>query len=200
MSRRIGIVGAGSIGATLAARMAAAGHEVVVGVRDPSRAPDDLQGARSAGVAEAIDHGEVVIVAIPGANLAAFVSEWAGAIGSRIVVDATNNVAGGGPLHGMAQWADRAPDTPVFRAFCTAGWETFADPSYGGLQADVFYCGPDGKPAEAVEGLIADIGLRPVRVGDAGAADVIDGVTRLWFTLAFQQGRGRGITLKVLER
>jgi 8-hydroxy-5-deazaflavin:NADPH oxidoreductase len=200
MSMRIGVIGAGSIGRTLAGRLADAGHDVMVGVRDISRAPGDLRGAAVGNVGEAIGHADVTIVAIPGLGLESFVEEWAAAIGSRIVIDATNNVAGGGPLHGMAHWSERAPDTPVFRAFCTAGWETFADPSYGGVDADLFYCGPAGQHAEAVERLIQDVGLRPVRVGDADAADVIDGVTRLWLTLAFQQGRGRGITVKLLER
>ena len=54
----------------------------------------------------------------------------------------------------------------------------FADPTVGARWRDLFWCGP--KDA-GVEQLIADVGLRPVRVGDIDAIDV-DGVGRLWPT------------------
>jgi predicted dinucleotide-binding enzyme len=42
------------------------------------------------------------------------------------------------------------------------------------------------------------VGLRPVRVGGLDCADVVDGVTRLWFALALHQGHGRHLGLRVL--
>lgn len=51
-----------------------------------------------------------------------------------------------------------------------------------------------------VESLIRDTGARPVRICGLDAADVLDGVARLWFALTFGQGRGREHGLKVLDR
>jgi hypothetical protein len=48
--------------------------------------------------------------------------------------------------------------------------------------------------------VIAAVGTRPVRVGDIDAADVVDGITRAWFALAFAEGRGRQIAFKLLGR
>jgi 8-hydroxy-5-deazaflavin:NADPH oxidoreductase len=65
---RIGIIGAGMIGATLARRLTALGHEVVIA---NSRGPESLRelatetGARAVTAAEAARAGEVVIVTIP---------------------------------------------------------------------------------------------------------------------------------------
>jgi predicted dinucleotide-binding enzyme len=65
---KIGIIGAGMIGATLARRLTALGHEVVIA---NSRGPETLRelatetGARAVTVAEAARGGEIVIVTIP---------------------------------------------------------------------------------------------------------------------------------------
>jgi predicted dinucleotide-binding enzyme len=65
---KVGIIGAGMIGATLARRLTALGHEVVIA---NSRGPETLRelaaetGARAVTAAEAARGGEVVIVTIP---------------------------------------------------------------------------------------------------------------------------------------
>ncbi|HEX4723138.1 MAG TPA: NAD(P)-binding domain-containing protein, partial [Pseudonocardiaceae bacterium] len=68
---RIGVVGSGHVGRTLAAGFAAAGHEVAVGSRTPNDA-DLVEWATKAGVTtahptEAIKAVDVVINATPGA-------------------------------------------------------------------------------------------------------------------------------------
>lgn len=204
MSRRVAVIGTGNIGRTLARRLAGAGAEVRIGARDPEslRTREFASNNPTIPVSpldEAIAASDVVIVAIPGASLEAFIEQSGAAIGARVVLDATNRV-GGETLHGLEHWHRLAPNAAVFRAFCTAGWETFADPDFNGVQADVFYCGPDGAAREVAEEIIEAIGVRPVRLGDVNAAALVDSVTRLWFTLVFDAGRGRNITLKLLER
>jgi predicted dinucleotide-binding enzyme len=81
------------------------------------------------------------------------------------------------------------------RAFNTLGFEMFAAPTVGGELADLFWCGPEDA---GVEQLIADVGLRPVRVGDLDAIDVVDGVARLWLTLVFRQGHPRRTAFRML--
>jgi hypothetical protein len=71
----------------------------------------------------------------------------------------------------------------------------FAAPEVGGEVADLFWCGPEDA---GVEGLITDLGLRPVRVGDIDAVDVVDGVARLWLTLVFRAGHPRRIAFRML--
>jgi predicted dinucleotide-binding enzyme len=114
----------------------------------------------------------------------------------EVVVDATNNV-GGGPMNGVSSISAALPDTHVYRAFNSVGWENLAEPTFGGTQADLFYCGPGGDAGTQVESLIADAGLRPVRVGGLDQVDVVDSVTRLWFALS--RTRGRHIAFKLLE-
>jgi len=69
---KIGIIGAGNIGATLTRRFRAVGHDVAIA---NSRGPQTLQGlasetgARAATVAEAVRDRDVVIVTIPEKNV-----------------------------------------------------------------------------------------------------------------------------------
>ena len=64
---RIGVIGAGNIGGTLARLFADAGHEVVL---SNSRGPETLRaeegdGVRAGTVEDAAEHGDVVLVGIP---------------------------------------------------------------------------------------------------------------------------------------
>ena len=111
------------------------------------------------------------------------------------MIDATNDV-GGERLNHADAYAESAPGARFVRAFNTLGFEMFADPSIGGEVADLFWCGPEDA---GVEQLIADVGLRPVRVGDIDAIDVVDGVARLWLTLVFRQGHPRRTALRLLS-
>ena len=203
----IAIAGAGIIGRTLGGRLLAAGEDVVFGVRDVAGASaaaiaEALPGARIAPLAEAIAGAEVVVVAIPGEQAPAFAEANAAAIGDRVVLDASNDTSAGpsGRLHHVEDWARLAPDARVFRAFSSAGWEVFATPDFGGVTADLLYCGAGDEGArEVAEGVIAAVGLRPVYIGGPETADTLDGLTRLWFALVFGQGRGRHLGFRVLE-
>jgi predicted dinucleotide-binding enzyme len=185
------VVGTGTIGATLARRWRDAGLDVTLASRAPGVGA--LDGMPVLPVAEALPGADVVITAIPGASMGAFLAENAPTLGDTPLVDASNNV--GAPV---MHHAAAAGSLPYYRAFNTLGVENFADPVSDGITADLFYSGPERHKA-LVESLIRAVGLRPVWVGDGpGAADLLDGLTRLWFTLALSQGRGRHLAFRML--
>jgi 8-hydroxy-5-deazaflavin:NADPH oxidoreductase len=200
---RIAVIGTGNIGGTLARKWAAAGHTVILGVRDPAsaRVQDLISGAAGGtsveSIADAAKAADVSVFAVPGAAMGEMVRSLAADLGGKIVVDATNNMAGG-PLNAFAHIAGHAPTALAVRAFNSLGWENFAEPDFGGVPADLFFCGPDGEPRNTVEGLIRDVGLGPVYVGGVDQVEVVDSVTRLWFALVFGQKRPRHLAFKVL--
>jgi predicted dinucleotide-binding enzyme len=206
---RIAVLGSGKIGGTLGLKWAGAGHQVVFGTRAPEgpqaqglvEAAFKEKGAGRARVdtiPNAIQAGEAVLLAIPGAAVEALLAVHGPALDGKIVIDATNRLASA-EASALAAIAARAPAARAFRAFNSLGWENFAEPRFGELQADHFYCGPEGEAQRQVEGLIADIGLRPVRVGDLDQAHLLDALTRLWFALAVGQGLGRHLAFKLLR-
>jgi hypothetical protein len=200
---KIAVLGAKIIGSTLARKWARAGHEVMFGVRNVDN-PEVQALARELGasvgaVGQAIAFGEAVVFAIPGNAMEETIQAHGPALAGKIVVDAANRM-GGGPMNSAALFAAHAPGAQVYRAFNSLGWENFENPLFGGIQADLFYCGPAGAGQAAVEGLIRDVGLRPMRVGDIGQVGLVDTVGGLWFALAFGQGMGRNLAFKALTR
>ena len=145
---RIAVLGAGRVGSTLGQKWAAAGHEVVFGVRDISSPKvrailESVQGPASADtLAGAIAFGEIVVFAIPGTAVASTVDAYAPTLDGQILVDATNRF-GSPEVSSVTTFAAKTPRARLFRAFNSLGWECFVEPSSGNLQADLLYCGPD---------------------------------------------------------
>jgi hypothetical protein len=101
-------------------------------------------------------------------------------------------------MNSATAFAQHAPTATVFRAFNSLGWENFAEPAIGEVQADLLYCGPEGDGREAVERVIAAVGLRPIYVGGPEALPLIDALGGLWGALAFGRGMGRRLFFKVV--
>ena len=199
---KIGVVGAGNIGGTLGAKWAAAGHEVVLGVRDPQKESAVERVAAMAGdarlgtSAEAIEHGDVVVFAVPGAAVGALVDANAGALEGTVVIDASNNMRGAS-RHALGHLRETVPSARLFRAFNTLGWENIAEPEFDGIKADLFFCGDEEERA-TVERLIGDVGLEPIYLGGTGEGDLVEGMTNMWFALSMRRKMGRRIAFKVL--
>jgi 8-hydroxy-5-deazaflavin:NADPH oxidoreductase len=183
----IGVIGSGNIGETVGEAWRRAGHEVVFASRSP-------EPPRTAPIADAIAGADVVLLAMPGVAVPQFLAEHGQALDGRVVIDATNDI-GGQRLHHADAYRDSAPGARFARAFNTVGFEVLADASFGDETADLFWCGPEDA---GIEELISDVGLRPVRVGDIDAIEVVDGVGRLWLTLVFRQGLPRRLGFRLL--
>src|SRR3954454_14326965 len=182
----IAVIGTGNIGSTIREAWRRAGHDVAFASRSP-------EPPRTVRIPGAIAAAEVVLLAVPGGAVPELLAEYGAALDGRVVIDATNDV-GGERLHHAEAYA-HAPGARFARAFNTLGYELFADPQIGGAVADLFWCGPEDA---GVEALIADVGLRAVRLGDIDAIDVVDGAARLWLTLVFRGGHPRRLAFKML--
>src|SRR5438132_5368771 len=167
----IAVLGAGNIGRTLGKKWSAAGHRVHFGVQDPDG--KNAQAVRAElgdrAVVGTIEDTlqcspDVVLVALPGKAVEAVAQQYATQLNGRIIIDAANRM-GEDSMHNLAPFQQYAPQAQLYRAFNSLGWENFAEPTFDGIQADLFYCGPDGDVRTTVEQLISDVGLRPVYLG-----------------------------------
>jgi len=198
---KIAVIGAGNIGGALARKWATAGHQVAIGARDMSKpeVQDLARGihGRATSVEDAVREADAVLFAIPGGSMSATVTALGGALDGKLVMDATNNI-GAASLNSVATIAAAAPGAMVYRAFNIYGFENFADALLGGVQADLFFAGPDGAARQQAEQLISDVGLRPIWLGGTDHADLVDQFMRVWFALAFEQHKGRRLAFKLL--
>jgi predicted dinucleotide-binding enzyme len=189
---RIAVIGTGHIGGTLGQRFAAAGQDVVYGVRQ--QAGTGPGGLRALPVADALAGADVVVLAIPGPAVAEFAAQYGPGLDGRIVVDAANNISAAEANSRKAIMA-AAPGAHYARAFNTLGWENFAEPLAG---ASLFFAADEPARA-AVEDLIRAVGLEPAYVGDGSAAGTVDGLLPLWLALVKQQGGNRKVAFAVVR-
>jgi predicted dinucleotide-binding enzyme len=203
---RIAIIGAGQVGRALATNLDRSGHDVVVGTRDPegeraTAARAQLAGVAVTDIAAALAGADAAVLAIPGPAVDEFVAAHGAELDGKLVVDAANRIGASlaehRPMNSVEELAAAAPAAAVYRAFNSLGWENYADPVIDGVQADLLFAGPTDRRAEA-EALIADVGLRPVYVGDLDKVELVDALTALWATLAYGQGMGRRLFFKVV--
>ncbi len=200
----IAVLGTGHIGGTLAKKWVKSGHRVHFGARDPKKTEVQAllqalgKNATAYTIAEAIRMGQAVLFAVPGTAMEETIASNAKVLDGKLVIDAANKM--GGPVtNSRAVFEAHVPTARYVRAFNCYGWENFENPLFKMVAADQFYCAPDGEPRTIAEQLIADVGLNPVYLGGPEQADVIDGVLRLWFTLAAGQKMGRHLAFKVLR-
>ncbi len=195
---KIAIVGAGNIGSTLGKKWVNAGHEVLFGVRNSADSKfDELRPLGSVvSVAESFNRADVVLLSLPGGAVAEFAAQYGADLAGKVVIDAANNVRSP-EMHNVPALREKAPAAHIARAFNTLGWENFANPQMNGVPIDLFYC---AAPAarETVAVLITAVGLHPVYVGDIEVAGTLDGLTRMWFALAFGQNKGRRVAFKLM--
>jgi len=71
---------------------------------------------------------------------------------------------------------------------------------FGTQRCDLPYAGPDTAGRTTVDGLVADLGFRPVWLGDGpDALALTDALARLWFQLVFSRGWGRRLGWRLLS-
>jgi 8-hydroxy-5-deazaflavin:NADPH oxidoreductase len=175
---RIGIVGAGRIGANAARLFAKAGHEVVLSF---SRDQDKLAalaaelGGRAGSPREAVEASEVVLFSVPW-RLIDDVLAQTGTLDGRIVIDTTNQFGAGGveDLGGRTAAqvnAARMPGARYTKAFntMTSGFQAESAGRTGSDRVVMFLCGDDEEAKRVVAGLIDDAGFTPIDMG--GTAD-----------------------------
>jgi predicted dinucleotide-binding enzyme len=172
----IGIIGAGSIGAAFARRLAAA---EIPAILSNSRGPDSLAdiiaeigGSVQAGTREEAAAQNLVLVAVNWSKLTAALSGLPDFEG-RIVIDANNPIIGPSfqiaELHGRLStevFADHVPGARVVKAFNHLSAALLAtDPQTAGGRRVLFFAGSDAAVKAEVAGLIKDLRFHGIDLG-----------------------------------
>ena len=177
---RIGIVGAGMIGSTLAKLWVDAGHEV----RVASRHPEELQAlvqqlgprASSGTPKDAAAFGDVIMLTVPLKAVPDLARDLAPALVGKVVLDTGNayerrdgDAAREASRHpqGSAGWAAAMfPGSRWVKAFNTVYFKTLETGAHrDGDRVGIPLVGDDAKAIETAAGLARDAGFDPVIVG-----------------------------------
>lgn len=189
----IAIIGAGTVGKSLASAFSRAGHSVIIASREPedAGAVAATTGARiAASNAEAAAAGSIVVLAIPFSSAPAVAAEIAEAVDGKPVIDVTNRMSFGpsGPdmdtsTSNAEELAALLPKASVVKAFNTLFASRQGDPITEGVQLDGFVAADDATAKAAVLELVESIGLNPVDVGPLARARQLEGLAFLNITL-----------------
>lgn len=184
----IGIIGTGNVGSALATGLAAAGHEVVVGSRDPET--NRVDGADTVTQRAAAERGDVVVLALPAAVVTDVAADLGDALAGKPVLGAANEYPNATSERSVAaRVADAAPDAHVVKAFNTIGANRMTDPVVDGEPSTMFLAGDDSAAVDAARTLASDLGFEPVVAGGLGAAGHLEHLARFWIHLSGEYGR-----------
>lgn len=193
--------GTGPEGLGIAARVAAAGGEVVVGSRTLERAAaaaatlvSERPASRISGLSnpEAAAAAALVVVAVPFAGVDGLLDQCAAVLGGRIVLDVVNPLrlergvfhvvaVSGGSVGARIQ--ARVPSARVVSGLKHESAANLRDTTRR-LEGDVLLCGDDEDAKAVVAGLVRRMpDLRPVDAGGLGVAPLLDQAAALLLTL-----------------
>lgn len=158
----IAIIGTGNVARTLAAGAVRAGHDVVLGSRDPQNRKDLDHPVVT--VAEAAAHGDIVVNATPGTSesvelLASMRPKLAGKVLLDVTVALTPAMELVHHNESVGEILQRAlPDTKVVKTLCTMDASVMIRPELLTSPGTVFLSGDDAGAKERVGDLLEDFG------------------------------------------
>ncbi|MGH8288215.1 MAG: NADPH-dependent F420 reductase [Steroidobacteraceae bacterium] len=193
---RIGVLGSGIVGTTLAGGFLAHGHEVMIGSREPAKLADFVRqncGARAGTPEETARFAEIGVLAVRGTAAAAMVrAAGAAHLAGKPVIDATNPLADTPPVNGvlrfftslddslMERLQQEFPQIRLVKAFNSVGSARMVNPVYAQGRPSMFICGNDQAAKALVTRLLDQLGWDAEDMGEVEAARAIEPLCMLW--------------------
>jgi len=205
MAKKIGVLGSGTVGQTLAAGFLKHGYEAMLGTRDPSKTEvvkwlATHPGAQAGTFRETAIFGDIVILTVLG-RVVEEVIEQAGAdhLSGKILIDTTNPLTDAPPVGGILEYTtgpnqslgekvqQLVPNTHVVKAFNSVGAPLMVNPKFEQGTPTMFICGNNPDAKQAVSGLIVQCGWEPYDCGDITASRALEPLCMLWCLPGFQR-------------
>jgi 8-hydroxy-5-deazaflavin:NADPH oxidoreductase len=175
---KIGVIGAGHIGSTIGGLWVKAGHPVFFSSRHPEEITALVESlgplAKAGTVGEALDFGEVILIAVPYKAIPDLAKEFGPKFAGKIVIDPANAVArrdGEELLNETKEkgigntTASYLKDAKVVRAFNSMGYNNFVTEAHrAGDPMAIPIAGDDAHAVQVASQLVRDAGFEPVAV------------------------------------
>jgi predicted dinucleotide-binding enzyme len=204
---KIGIIGAGSLGAALARRLYERGHEIMFGGGASAREVAAQLGVAAGSNADAAAFGDVVVLSVPFSAIDAALAD-AGPLQGRTLWSCVNALKPdySGLAIGFSTSAAEEVQRRAAGAHVVAALPPFAETIASGelvydreLEPTVFLCGDDEPSKRIVQGLVHDLGAQPVDAGPLASARLVEPAMMLLISIAYS-GVPRDVGLRLLER
>jgi len=191
MATKVGVIGSGSVGKTLAAGFAKHGYDVMMGSREAGKLAD-WKGKKGS-FAETAAFADVIVFAVKGASAEAAVALCGdGNLRGKTVIDTTNPIAEAPPEKGvlkffttfdeslMERLQKHFPAARFVKAFNSVGSASMVNPEFKAGAPTMFICGNDGGAKAQVREILTKFGWETEDMGGAEAARAIEPLCMLW--------------------
>jgi 8-hydroxy-5-deazaflavin:NADPH oxidoreductase len=182
---RIGVLGTGMVGRTIAGALVERGHDVRVGSR--------TEGDDAVVFADAAAHGEVLFNCTSGGvSLEALAAAGEENLAGKLLIDVSNPLDGSGGVFTSATESvgeriqQAFPAARVVKSLNTINCKLMVDPASVPGDHAVFVCGDDEEAKEQARGLLGELGWpaeRVIDLGDITAARAVEHYILLWIRL-----------------
>jgi 8-hydroxy-5-deazaflavin:NADPH oxidoreductase len=195
--KKVGILGSGIVGKTLASGFTKKGYSVMIGSRTPAKLDDWNRKENSKILTgtfiDTASFGEILVLALKG-SIAEEVLKSIGndVLKDKIIIDATNPIADLPPENGVLRFftdlnkslleklQNSFPDTRFVKAFNMVGSAHMVDPDFIDGKPSMFICGNDTSSKSTVGKILHEFGWEVEDMGSSEAARAIEPLCMLY--------------------
>ena len=191
--KKIGIIGSGEVGKTLAKGLTKHGYDIMLGTEDGAKRDSFKKesGIKTGSFNETATFGEIVILAVKGSAAEKVIGSISAKIIGKTVIDTSNPIADKPPVNGVLQFFTTldnsllerlqkvVPDAHLVKAFSCVGSSFMIDPDFS-QKPSMFICGNNDKAKKDVSAILEKAGWETEDMGSAEAARAIEPLCMLW--------------------
>jgi predicted dinucleotide-binding enzyme len=202
MATKIGVLGSGVVGRTLADGFLKNGYEVMLGTRDPAKGEVPAwvakhaaahPGAKAGTFRETAIFGQIVVLTVKGTVVEEVIAQ-AGPdhLAGKIVIDTTNPLTDAAPVDGILEFTTGpnqslgekvqmlVPNAHVVKAFNSVGAALMVNPQFEQGTPTMFVCGNNPDAKRRVSEICVQFGWEPYDCGDVAASRALEPLCMLW--------------------
>lgn len=216
-AHRVGVIGSGPVGQSLAAGFIKHGFEVMIGSRNPDNLKDWNESignkAKLGNFTDVAKFGEILVLAVKG-NVAAEALKLAvvESLGGKIIIDTTNPIAEAPPENGvlkfftsldeslMERLQKSFPTANFVKAFNIIGNSLMVDPNFNGEKPTMFIAGNSIEAKNDVTEILEKFGFEVEDMGGAEGARAIEPLCMLWCIPGFLKNQWDGHAFRLLKK
>ena len=197
---KIGILGSGVVGQTLARGLKDAGHEVRIGSREGTKLAAFVKeiGISEGTFKDVTAFAEVVVICVKGDVAEGLAKELAKELAGKALLDTTNPISGA-PENGCLPYftaanesllqriQKAAPESKPVKWFNSTGAPSMVKPKMKGGTPSMFICGDDAGAKTTAGKLAEELGWNVEDMGGSNMGHPIEALCQIWCAPGFQK-------------
>ena len=206
MKSKIGILGSGTVGQSLANGFIKYGYEVKIGTGNPQKLSEWLSQTNGKGstgsFSDAGAFGDIIVLAVKGIVAEGVLDTvGAGNLSGKIIIDATNPIADAAPDNGvlrfftdlneslMERLQAKFPESRFVKAFNSVGAHLMVNPDFDGVKPTMFISGNDEAAKKEVTTILDQFGWETEDMGGVESARALEPLCILWCIPGFRNNQ-----------